>query len=182
MNGIVRYAVAAVALVLLAGATGTSADPAAVTPAGRGVFFAPDDVRDFVLSIAAPTATAKTSDQTHEKVVTLGRIASGELRVTSMRLVADGQAPTFPTGTIAVLIARHPGMCQPPYSRDDLDGIPRGISSFFVDYRGQTIWEVGVRNSLAVFRQVNSATDFGPEETLNADPAKYKTYPCAKYD
>ena len=48
--------------------------------------------------------------------------------------------------------------------------------------RGETVWELGYTHGSATLRQVKGANDFGPEETFNLDPAKYKIYPCAKYE
>jgi hypothetical protein len=98
-----------------------------------------------------------------------------------MQIVPDGQAPEFPAGTVAIMVVRHQGECQPPHGNDSL-ALAKRIFSFFVDYRGKNIWEVGAVSGFGSFRLVKGMDDFGPEEKLNVDPARYKVYPCSQYD
>jgi hypothetical protein len=171
---------AALLLALALSGAAASADTMAVqvdyTP-----FHATPDVIDFVLGIAAPTAQAP-GERSGDRVVTIGWNDKQALVVTSMQLVADGNVPNFPVGTVAVMIVRRAGECQPPHGK--IDGIAMGkrIFSFFVDYRGQTIWELGAKRGFYTFWQVNGANDVGPDESFNIDPEKYKVYPCAKYE
>jgi hypothetical protein len=144
-------------------------------------FHAPNEVVDFVLAIAGPTATA-AGDRSDDRVVTIGRNDKNELVVTSIQLAPAGQAPNFPAGTVAAMIVRHAGECQPPHGTPDDAALEKRIYSFFVDYRGKTVWELSFQNGLASFRAVQSADGAGPDETFNMDPAKYKTYTCAKYE
>lgn len=167
-------------LVLACAASGV-ASAETVERIDDGDFHATPDVRAFVLDIAGPTATAPGGDAKSDRVVMLARKPNGELAVTAMQAVADGQAPDLPDGTVAILIARHAGACQPPHG-EDYRGLFKRIFTFVVDYRGRNVWEIGYAGGQGSIRLVKAANDFGPEETFNIDPSKYATYPCAKYD
>ena len=77
---------------------------------------------------------------------------------------------------------RHQGECQPPHGQADAQPLMHRVHTFVVDYRGETIWELGYTRGTGTFWQVKSATEHGPEETFNIDPAKYKIYSCDKYE
>ena len=177
MRRIVRPAIALIVLAATAvAAAGMNVVQIDLTP-----FHAAPDVVDFVLAIAGPTAKAP-GGRSGDRVVTIGRNAQGVLVVTSMQLVADGNVPNYPDGTLAVMIARHPGECQPPHGKPDSEILIKHIHGFFVDYRGETVWELGYTNGTGTFWQTKGTNDRGPEEEFNLDPAKYKTYPCDRYE
>ena len=145
------------------------------------LFRATPDLVEFVLAIAKPTALAP-GNHSGDRVLTLGRNDQRELVITSLQRVADGNAPDFPAGTVAVVYVRHAGECQPPHGRTDGLAMEKRMFSFFVDYRGETVWELGAKDGFYTFWQVNGANGYGAAETFNIDPAKYTTYPCAKYE
>lgn len=179
VRGVLRAGILLSALAFaLAG--GAAAGPTVVMPDDTP-FHATPDIVEFVLAIAGPTAQAP-GDRSGDRVVTIGRNSKGELVVTSIAQVADGHAPRFPAGTLAALIVRHQGECQPPHGNADAAALDARVFSFFVDYRGETVWELGYENSFAVFHSVKGAGETGPQETFNIDPAKYRIYTCAKYE
>ncbi len=162
-----------------AGSAATAETP--VIQLDESDFHATADVHRFILAIAEPTATARTGDGQSDRAVTLGRNSKGELVVTSMQVMAAGQSPDFPDGTVAVMIVRRPGVCQPPHG-EDYRGLFKRIFTFVIDHRGQNIWELGYVHGVGSIRLVKGPDAFGPEETFNVDPSRYKTYACANYD
>ena len=135
-----------------------------------------------VAAIAVPTAGAKIggSDQSFEKVVTIGRNAEGAPVVTSIQVVAPEKEPELPVSTLAVMIVHHEGQCPAPYGNDGT-GFPVDTLVFVVSPSGKNIWQVQSSGEKRSMSLIKTASERGPLEEVHSTPDRYRTYPCDKY-
>jgi len=166
----------AFALITGFGFAGTALIAEPPKPAGQA------DIYEMVAAIAVPTAGAKIggSNQSFEKVVTIGRNAEGAPVVTSIQVIAPEKAPELPANTLAVMIVHHDGQCPAPYGNDGA-GVPVDTLVFVVSPSGKNIWQVQPSGENRSMSLIKSASERGPLEEVQPTPDRYRTYPCEKY-